>query len=136
MGYGLLADVIALVHILFVLFVMFGALFALRWPRAIWVHAPALIWGFIVEFGNLVCPLTPLETRLRVLSGEAGYRESFLSHWLMTVLYPDFLTRDLQVVLGGSLLLLNIGLYAYVWRKKLARRSTKNSLYGDPAGPH
>jgi hypothetical protein len=125
MGYGLLADVIALVHILFVLFVMFGALFALRWPGAIWGHAPALIWGLIVEFGDLVCPLTPLETRLRVLSGEAGYREGFLSHWLLTVLYPDFLTRDLQFILGGSLLLLNIGLYAYVWRKKVDRRSTK-----------
>ena len=54
MGYGLLADVIALVHLLFVLFVMFGALFALRWPGAIWVHAPALIWGLIVAIGRLL----------------------------------------------------------------------------------
>lgn len=139
MGYGLLADVIALVHLLFVLFVMFGALFALRWPGAIWVHAPALIWGFIVEVADLVCPLTPLESRLRVLSGEAGYREDFLSHWLLTVLYPEFLTRDLQFFLGGSLLFMNIGLYAYVLRKRSNRRPTKREeaypCTGDPARP-
>jgi Protein of Unknown function (DUF2784) len=122
MGYSVLADIIALVHILFVLFVMFGALFAIRWPGVIWVHGPALIWGVIVEFADLVCPLTPLEIRLRVLAGEAGYGEDFLSHWLFNVLYPDFLTRDLRFALGGSLLLLNVGLYAYVWRKKLDRQ--------------
>jgi uncharacterized protein DUF2784 len=118
MGYGLLADVIALAHLLFVLFVMFGALFALRWPGAIWVHAPALIWGLIVEFAGLVCPLTPLESRLRLFAGESGYKEDFLSQWLFPVLYPDFLTRDFQFFLGGSLLFMNIGLYAYVLRQR------------------
>ncbi len=122
MGYRLLADIIAMVHIFFVLFVMFGALFALRWPGALWMHGPALIWGLIVEFADLVCPLTPLENRLHLLAGEAGYRQDFLSHWLLTVLYPDFITRDFRFALGGSLLLLNFGLYAYVWRKKFDRR--------------
>ena len=84
MRYGLFADVIVLVHLLFVLFVMFGVLFALRWPGAIRMHAPALIWGLIVEFADLTCPLTPLESRLRVAAGEAGSREDFLSQWLVT----------------------------------------------------
>jgi hypothetical protein len=52
MRYGLFADVIVLVHLLFVLFVMFGVLFALRWPGTIWVHGPALIWGLVVEFAR------------------------------------------------------------------------------------
>ena len=118
MGYNLLADLVALVHMLFVLFVMFGALFALRWPGAIWVHAPAVLWGLIVEFADLVCPLTPLEIRLRTISAEAGYGEDFVSHWLSAVLYPEYLTPNLRFFLGGSLLLLNIGLYVNVWRKK------------------
>ena len=113
MRYGLFADVIVLVHLLFVLFVMFGVLFALRWPGIIWMHGPALIWGLIVEFADLTCPLTPLENRLRVAAGEAGSREDFLS--------PEFLTRDLQFFLGGSLLFMNMGLYAYVLRKSSNR---------------
>lgn len=140
MRYGLFADVIVLVHLLFVLFVMFGVLFALRWPGAIWMHAPALIWGLIVEFADLTCPLTPLENRLRVAAGEAGSREDFLSQWLVTVLYPEFLTRDLQFFLGGSLLFMNMGLYAYVLRKRSNRRPKKREVAypstGDPAGRH
>ena len=121
MGYILLADAVALLHALFVLFVIFGALLALRWPRAIWAHAPALGWGLLVECTGLICPLTPLENRLRVQGGEAGYTEDFLSHCLLSILYPEFLTRELQFVLGGFLLLLNLSLYAWIWRKSLAR---------------
>jgi hypothetical protein len=57
----------------------------------------------------------------------------------VTVLYPEFLTRDLQFFLGGSLLFMNIGLYAYVARKRSNRRPTKREeaypSTGDPAGP-
>ena len=124
MWYVLLADVIALVHLLFVLFVMFGALFMLRWPAAPWIHAPALLWGVIVECRGAICPLTPLEIRLRVLGGEAGYSEDFLSHWLLTVLYPESLTRGLQIVMGAALVTLNLCLYAWILGKKRHLRRT------------
>lgn len=117
MRYVLLADVVAVAHLLFVLFVIFGSLFLIRWPRMVWVHAPALLWGLFVEFAGAICPLTPLESRLRVLGGETGYPEDFLSHWLQTVLYPVGLTRGLQIALGTSLLLLNLGLYLWVGRQ-------------------
>jgi len=117
MRYVLLADVVAVAHLLFVLFVIFGSLFLIRWPRMVWVHAPALLWGLFVEFSGAICPLTPLESRLRVLGGETGYPEDFLSHWLQTVLYPRGLTRGLQITLGTSLLLLNLGLYLWVGRQ-------------------
>lgn len=121
MWYVLLADAVALVHVLFVLFVMFGALLVLRWPRAVGIHAPALVWGLIVECSGTTCPLTPLENRLRRLGGESGYSEDFLSHWLLMILYPASLTRSVQFVLGASLLLLNLGLYWWIWRRRLHR---------------
>lgn len=118
MWYAVLADAVALVHFLFVLFVVAGSLLALRWPRAAWFHAPALMWGLIVECAGALCPLTPLENRLRVLGGESGYNEDYVSHWLLSLLYPASLTRSLQVTLGGSLLLLNLCLYAWIWSKR------------------
>ena len=121
MWYVLLADAVALVHVLFVLFVMFGALLVLWWPRAVGIHAPALVWGLIVECSGTTCPLTPLENRLRRLGGESGYSEDFLSHWLLMILYPASLTRSVQFVLGASLLLLNLGLYLWIWRRRLHR---------------
>lgn len=116
MGYVLLADAIAFVHALFVLFVIFGSVLVLRWPRAVWLHLLALAWGVIVELSGAMCPLTPLEVRLRVLAGQSGYREDFLSRWLLTVLYPDQLTRGVQIGLGASLLALNLALYLWIWR--------------------
>jgi uncharacterized protein DUF2784 len=124
MRYGLLADMVAVVHLLFVLFVIFGSLFLIRWPRMVWIHAPALVWGLFVEFAGATCPLTPLENRLRVLGGETGYPHDFLSHWLQTVLYPEGLTRGFQMMLGTSLLLLNLGLYLWIGRRQLARSAT------------
>ncbi len=118
MWYVLLADVIAFVHLLFVLFVMFGALFILRWPAFLWIHPPSLLWGVIVECTGAICPLTPLESRLRLLGGGAGYTEDFLSHWLLTVLYPESLTRELQIAMGAALLLMNMGLYVWIWRRR------------------
>jgi hypothetical protein len=117
MWYVVLADALALVHVLFVLFVVFGSLFVLRWARAAWLHGPALAWGLIVEFSGVTCPLTPLESRLRTLGGESGYSEGFVSHWLLTVLYPESLTRGLQIALGASLLLLNLGIYVWIARR-------------------
>jgi hypothetical protein len=117
MPYALFADALAFIHALFVLFVIFGSLLVLRWPRVTWVHLPALVWGLFVEFSGAVCPLTPLESRFRVLGDESGYSEDFLSHWLLTVLYPESLTRGLQIALGVLLLLLNLSLYSWIWRK-------------------
>jgi len=121
MWYALAADAIALVHALFILFAMFGSLLVLRWPRAVWLHVPAVLWGLIVEFSGATCPLTPLESRFRVLQGEMGDSRDFVSRWLLTVLYPESLTRGLQIALGTALLLLNVSLYAWVWRKRQQR---------------
>ena len=127
MWYVLLADVVALVHLLFVLFVMAGSLLALRWPQAVWFHAPALIWGLIVECAGTMCPLTPLENRLRLLGGDSGYSDDFVSHWLLPVLYPTSLTRGLQMILGGLLLLLNVCLYAWILTKRRPERASSST---------
>jgi hypothetical protein len=120
MRYLLLADAVMLVHLLFVLFVIFGSVLVLRWPWILWVHAPAFTWGVIVEIRGMVCPLTPLENRLRLLGGESGYTQDFLSDWLGTVLYPAFVGRGAQIAMGALLLLLNVALYFRVWTSRRA----------------
>lgn len=96
-----MAELIVAVHFAFVVFVVLGGLLALRWPRAAWIHLPAVIWGVLIEFTGWICPLTPLENRLRRASGEAGYQGDFIAHYILPVLYPDGLTRTDQLMLGG-----------------------------------
>jgi len=123
MFYRILADLVVVVHLGFVLFVVLGGLFALRWPRAVWLHLPAAAWGAWVEFSQTICPLTPLENHLRHLGGQAGYSGGFIAHYIIPVLYPAGLNRGVQWGLGIFVLLLNVTVYAVVWRRRARRRA-------------
>ena len=122
MFYRLLADLVVIFHTSFVLFVVLGGLFALRWPRAAWIHLPAAAWGAWVEFSQTICPLTPLENHLRHLGGQAGYSGGFIEHYLIPILYPAGLNRNVQVVLGIFVLVLNVTVYTAVWRRRAKNR--------------
>ena len=65
-----LADLVVIVHGLFIVFVVAGGLLVLRWPRLAWVHLPAAAWGVLIEWSGWICPLTPLENALRRAAGE------------------------------------------------------------------
>ena len=72
------------------------------------------MWGAWIELSGGICPLTPLENRLRRLGGEAGYGGGFVEHYLAPTLYPDGLTRQTQVALGVAVVLLNVAIYAVI----------------------
>jgi hypothetical protein len=123
MTYRLLADVTVVLHLGFVLFVVAGGLLVWRHPRLAWLHVPAALWGAFIEFAGWVCPLTPLENWLREHGGERAYSESFVEHYLLPVLYPESLTREVQWVLGGLVLLVNVIAYAMIVRRRVAHNS-------------
>jgi hypothetical protein len=112
-----LADAVVAIHFAFIAFVVLGGLLALRWPRVAWVHAPIAIWGVVIEFVGFVCPLTPLENWLRHRGGEQGYAGGFIQHYLLPVIYPSGLTREVQIVLGIFVLALNGLIYWRLWRR-------------------
>jgi hypothetical protein len=113
-----LADAVLVLHLLFVLFVVLGGLLVLRWPRLAWLHVPAAAWGALIEFTGSVCPLTPLENRLRRQGGEAGYPGGFIEHYVTATLYPGGLTREVQLALGTGVLLLNGAVYTLAFRRR------------------
>jgi hypothetical protein len=123
MIYHLAADLVLITHLAFVGFVLFGALLVLRWPKLLGFHVAALLWGVLVEFTGVICPLTPFEVRLRQLGGEVGYQGDFIGQYLTTTLYPAGLTRELQIGLGFAALVPNALAYGYlVARKKRIAR--------------
>jgi hypothetical protein len=121
-----MADLIVLVHFGFVIFVVLGALLVLRWPRVAWLHVPAVMWGALVEFTGWICPLTPLENRLRQASGESTYRGDFIAHYILPTLYPNGLTRRDQLALGAIALAVNIAIYTVVVIRH--RRSARDDI--------
>lgn len=117
MLYRVLADLVLVVHFLFIAFVVAGGFAAVRWPRLAWAHIPCFVWGALIEFAGWICPLTPLENDLRVASGQAGYSRGFIEHYLLPVIYPGALTREIQIWLGLSVLALNAVAYAWLVRR-------------------
>jgi hypothetical protein len=120
MGYRLLADLVLAVHLAFILFVAAGGfLVAWRWGLR-WLHLPAAAWGVAISVAGWVCPLTPLENHLRRLGGAAGYEGGFIEHYLVSVIYPDGLTRTHQLMLAAALVAVNLAAYALAVRRHRA----------------
>jgi hypothetical protein len=118
MFYRVSADLVVILHLSFVLFVLLGGLLTLKWRKAVWLHLPAVAWGAFVEFSGWICPLTPLENWLGAQAGEATYAGDFLVRYLSSILYPEALTRDLQVVFGTVVIVLNLSIYGWLWRTR------------------
>ena len=115
------ADVVLLIHVVFIAFAVAGGLLTLRWPRVAWIHLPAAVWAATVVTMGWICPLTPLENALRRAAGEAGYTGGFIEHYVVPLVYPAGLTREVQVVLGAMVVAVNLAIYATVWLRAKRR---------------
>lgn len=127
MSYRFLADLVLVLHAGFVAFVVLGALLAFRWPRIAWLHVPVVLWGAGIELLGGLCPLTPLENHWRRLAGELGYPGGFVEHYVVTVLYPDGLTRQMQLALGVLVLVVNLAVYGWLLRHRRSDRGGSTS---------
>ena len=112
--YSFLADAVLLLHLLFILFVALGGLLVLRWHWLAWLHVPAVVWGAFIEFSGGICPLTPLENLLRELGGRTTYEGGFIEHYVTAWIYPEGLTRAVQITIGVAVLIINAGVYGYL----------------------
>lgn len=121
--YKLLADSLVLIHFVFVVFVVVGAVPSLRWRWVPIVHLPAVAWAVFAMGTNRICPLTPLENDLREKAGEVAYAGGFVEHYITPVLYPRGLTDEAQTLIAVGVLLLNLACYSLlIWRRLRGRR--------------
>ncbi len=110
MGYWLAANLLLVLHLGFVCFVVLGGILVLRWRRVVVLHLPAVLWGALIEYQGWICPLTPLEQRLRHGAGQDGFTGGFIEHYLLPILYPAQLNREMQIYLGTLVIVINIAL--------------------------
>jgi hypothetical protein len=99
-AYRFVADTVVVVHFAFVVFVAVGGLLAWRWPRVLWLHVPAVIWGIGIVTIGYDCPLTPLERWLRRLGGEVPSHKGFIDQYLEGVIYPARYTSLLRALVA------------------------------------
>lgn len=120
MLFRLAAEAVLLTHLAFILFALLGAAIAVRWRWIPVVHLPAAAWGFYVELTGRICPLTYLENYLRIKAGLSGYTESFVEHYLVAIIYPAGLTREIQFALAAVVIVVNLAIYGWLFVRERA----------------
>ena len=112
--YELAADLTLIAHFAFILFVVFGALLFFVTTKIIFIHIPAFIWGSYIELTHSICPLTYLENWFLNKANLTIYSEGFIQNYLVPIVYPADLTKDLQIYLGITLIVVNIIIYGFI----------------------
>ena len=122
--FSLAADLLVIVHLIAILFIVLGGLLVFRWPRIAFFHLPMAAWGAILEFKGWICPLTPWEQGFRAAAGEAGYGGGFVEHYLLPLIYPEHLTREIQWGLGLFVVLFNLAVYGWwLYRRNIRQKA-------------
>src|SRR5579863_4562621 len=120
------ADAVLALHLLFILWVIFGAALTRRRPLLTALHLASLIWGVLVEILPWTCPLSLAEIWLERRAGLHAYSGSFLLHYLDALVYPDVPPLVLSiaaVVVCGANLLIYFN-RRRCWRRAQDRKST------------
>jgi hypothetical protein len=116
MLYKVLADGVVVGHFLWILFLIFGAVWGRKSRRVRLVHLPALVFAFFIELFDWYCPLTHLEAWLRERHDPGlTYTGSFIAHYLERLVYLDV---DRRVVVLLTLLLCGVNGWLYFGRKR------------------
>ena len=109
--YAVLATATLLLHALFVLWVVAGALLTKGRPGMSWIHIGSLLWGIFTELMPGICPLTTLENWLESQAGVQPYQGGFLLHYLDALVYPN-VSGTLLMMAGVAVCILNLAVYA------------------------
>ncbi|WP_436774380.1 DUF2784 domain-containing protein [Yinghuangia sp. YIM S09857] len=99
MGYRILADAAMVTHFAFIGYVVVGGFLAWHWPRMLWPHLAAGVWGVLILTAGVECPLTAAENWARDRAGGNRLPPSgFIDHYIEGVLYPERYTLLLQLL--------------------------------------
>ena len=114
--YELFANLTLILHLIFILFVIFGGLLFFVFSKIIYIHLSALLWGIYIELTNSVCPLTYLENWFLYKGDLSTYSNDFINNYLLPIIYPEGLTAEIQIYLGISLIVVNILIYGSIYK--------------------
>jgi len=95
----ILAGAVLVIHLLFILWVIFGWLLTRRRPGWRWLHIASVLYGILIEVSGFSCPLTLLESMLEERGGMVPYHEPFMLHYLEALVYPNI---PLHALVAGA----------------------------------
>lgn len=90
MRYRILADIVVLIHLLWILFLIFGSFWGVRSKPVKTFHISGLAFACIIQIFDWYCPLTYLEIWLRAQQDPSQtYRGSFIITYVEKIVYIE-----------------------------------------------
>ena len=120
--YTALAIGVLALHLLWILWVIFGVLLTRRRPWLAWTHVASLVYSIFIELTALPCPLTDLEHWAQRRAGMTAYEQDFLVHYLEALVYPN-VPYTLLVGCAVAVCLFNLGVHGARWKRSRPVRS-------------
>jgi len=111
----LLAIAVLLIHLIWILWVVFGYVLARNRRALRWLHISSLVYGIFIEVAPWPCPLTLAEQWLEIKAGITPYRQPFLVHYLEALIYPDIPDSAL---ISGAVAVCALNLWQYARRRR------------------
>ena len=115
--YSVLADAILFLHLLFILWIILGAVFTRNHPLLRWVHLACVVWGILIEVLPWTCPLTWAENWSKTKAGLTPYQGGFMLHYLGALVYTN-ISPNLVTAVGVSICLFNLGIYVFRFHRR------------------
>jgi hypothetical protein len=114
MTYKILADMVVLVHFLWILFLMLGAFIGVRKKAVKIFHISGLLFALVSQVFGWYCPLTHLEVWLRAKhDASLSYAGSFIIHYLEKLIYVEI---SAQLIFYLTLMLIGFNVWFYLRR--------------------
>jgi hypothetical protein len=111
MLFKILADLVVLIHFLWIIFLFLGAVLGAKFKTIKIIHLSALCFAILIQVFDWYCPLTYLEFWLRSKYDPAlTYSGSFIIHYVEKVVYLE-ISRSFIFILTVFLCIFNGWLY-------------------------
>ena len=120
--FDILAKTTLVLHLFFIIFVIFGSFFIFIKFKFIFLHLPSLFWGIYIEFSHSICPLTYLENWFLGKAGTSFYTGGFMEHYIYNIIYPVGINAEMQVIFGIILISFNLLTYCSIFYIRFLRK--------------
>jgi hypothetical protein len=104
------ADAVVILHLLWIVFLILGALPGRRWLWVKWTHLASLAFSLALQAFGWICPLTHLEAWLRKLGGAQPYEGTFIRHYVEPIVYAGI---PRAVLFTGTLIIVALSWSLY-----------------------
>jgi len=104
------ADAVVVLHLLWIVFLILGALPGGRWVWVKWTHLTSLAFSIALQVFGWICPLTYLEVWLRKLGGAQPYEGTFIRHYIEQIVYAEI---PRAALFTGTLIVVALSLWRY-----------------------